>query len=246
MLIIGNWKAYVDSKEDAKKLAAASKRAASGRKHKIVVAPPYPYLGMLKPERPSFLLAAQDVSPTTAGAATGEVSAATLRDLGASYVIVGHSERRAMGETDAVILTKVQRALANGLTPILCIGERARDHEAKYLAFLRSQIDAVFSKLLPKERTNVVIAYEPIWAIGKSALDAIAPNDLTEMVLYIRKVLGAYLPGKTALKTPILYGGSAEPDNARQLASGTGIDGFLVGHASADSKTFAALVKVLS
>lgn len=247
MLIVGNWKAYIDSKEDAKKLYALVKRlSVKARKHRFVVAPPAPYLGLLSSgTRSKVVLASQDISARAGGAATGEVTAAALRSLGASYAIVGHSERRAAGEDDLQIAEKAKRALASGLTPILCIGERERDADARYLAFLKGQIAAVFGALSPKERMGVVIAYEPIFAIGKSAADAMAPADVAEMILYIRKVLGEYLPGRGAQKTAILYGGSVEPGNARALAGESGVQGFLVGHASADPAMFAALVKAL-
>jgi triosephosphate isomerase len=120
-----------------------------------------------------------------------------------------------------------------------------RDPDAKYLKFLRTQIDTVFTPLSQKERAQTILAYEPIWAIGKTAADALAPADLEEMVLYIRKILGAYLPGRGAQKVKLLYGGSVEPANIRELAKGTGIDGFLPGHASTDEKTFGEMVKAL-
>jgi triosephosphate isomerase (TIM) len=243
MLIVANWKAYVEKREDAKKLLALSKRLSSTKRVKIVLAPSFPHLGLLAPgNRSKVKFAAQDISDTTVGPATGEVAGAVIRNIGAEYVIIGHSERRAKGESDELITEKVKRALVHGLIPIVCVGERERDQDAQYLSFLRQQIRAVFETLSPKERLNVVIAYEPVWAIGKHA----ASQDLGEMVLYIRKVLGEFLPGKGAEKVTILYGGSAEPDNARGLAGGSGIDGFLVGHASVDPAMFSALVKSLS
>lgn len=247
MLIVANWKAYVESLDKARRLYAAGKRLSAGGHHDIVLAPPAPYLGLFATgNRSSVEFAAQDISRTLGGAATGEITAGVVAEVGAAYVIVGHSERRAAGETDAVVLEKTQHALAHGLAPILCIGERERDGEAHYLAFLRTQIDAVFGKLSPKERIKIVIAYEPIWAIGKTAKDSITENDLNEMVLYIRKVLAEYLPGKASAKARLLYGGSVEPGNIRTLAGGTGIDGFLIGHASADPSSFGALVKAIS
>lgn len=244
MLIVANWKAYVDSKEKAKKLHAAAKRLTN--KVQIVLVMPFPYLSIFTGTKGAVAVGAQDVSVTTGGAQTGEVTAAMIADIGATYVIIGHSERRAQGDTDEIVLEKVRRALAHKLIPIVCIGERERDGEARYLSVVRAQLATVFSTLSQKERLSIVVAYEPIWAIGKTAADAITPTDLGEMVLYIRKVLGDYLPGKSALKIPILYGGSAEPTNARALAGGSGVDGFLVGHASADPVVFTALVKAVS
>lgn len=247
MLIVANWKAYVETRDEAKKLLASAKRLSKIRRVKIVLAPSFPHLGLLAPgNRSKVKFAAQDISTTTVGPATGEVSGALLRNLGVEYVIVGHSERRAQGETDAVVLEKVKRALVNGLTPILCIGEKERDKDAHYLSFLKQQLHAVFGPLSPRESLSVIVAYEPVWAIGKHAADAESSQDLSEMVLYIRKILGQYLPGKSAQKAIILYGGSAEPANARGLAGGSGIDGFLVGHASVDPGMFPALVKSLA
>ncbi len=248
MIVVANWKSYVETREEAKKLFALAKRLmAAVRRVKIVLAPAYPHVGLLAPgNRSRVAFAAQDVSDTTVSAATGEVSGATLRNIGATYAIVGHSERRAKGETDAMVAEKVRRALVNGLTPILCIGERERDEDAQYLSILKSQIAAVFSVLSPKERLQVIVAYEPVWAIGKHASDAPSPEDIAEMVLYIRKVLSDYLPGKNAKSAKILYGGSAESANVRAIAGGSGVDGFLVGHASAEPAMFAALVKALA
>lgn len=245
MLIVGNWKAYVETVEKAKRLYAAGKRLAATGRHDIVLAPPAPYLGLLAPSnRSNVEFAVQDVSHTLGGAATGEMTAGAVASAKAAYAIIGHSERRAMGETDAIVLEKTRHALAHGLTPIVCVGETARDSEGKYLTFLRAQIAAVVAPLPQKERLSLVLAYEPVWAIGKTASEAIDSSDLTEMVLYIRKVLSEYLPGKGSMKVRILYGGSVEPANARVLA-GTGIDGFLVGRASTEPESFGALVKAV-
>ncbi len=247
MLIVGNWKAYVERTEDAKKLVAAAKRTAARSRTKIVLAPPAPFVALLAGnKRSKIAFAGQDVSDTVAPAATGEVSGAMLRASGATYVIIGHSERRARGETDAVIAEKAKRAVANGLTPILCVGEEARDPDARYLALVRKQLSTVFEALLPRDRLSVIVAYEPVWAIGKRSDDAIRSSDLAEMVLYIRKVLADYLPGKNASKATVIYGGSVDPSNIRELAGGSGVDGFLPGRASTDPATFAALVKAVS
>ena len=246
MLIVGNWKAYVESQQKAKALFATAKRLSTQHDTEIVLAVPAPYIGLLSPTNRSRVgIAAQNISAGTGGAATGEVTAALLKELGVTYALVGHSERRALGETDAMVSEKVRHAHANKITPIVCVGERERDPDAQYLKFLRAQIHAVFEPLSQKERQNTILAYEPIWAIGKTAAEALSPSDLTEMTLYIRKVLNDYLPGRSGLKVKLLYGGSVEPSNIRSLAEGTGVDGFLPGHSSADSDIFSALVKAL-
>jgi triosephosphate isomerase (TIM) len=247
MLIVANWKAYVEDAKRARELFATAKRLSKKTKHEIVLAPAMPHLGLLAAGNKSKVaFAAQDVSATTGGAKTGEVPAETLANLGVAYTLIGHSERRAMGETDAMIAEKARHALAHDLIPILCVGERERDAEAKYLSEVRKQISSVFEVLSQKERMAVIVAYEPVWAIGKSAADALPSHELAEMILYIRKVIGDYLPGKAPSRTRIVYGGSIEPDNARELAGGSGIDGFLIGHASVDPVMFPGIIKALS
>lgn len=247
MLIASNWKAYVSDVKTAKALVAAGKRAVAGKnKLQLVIAPSAPYIGLFADgKKPSKRLSfgAQDVSMAAGGAVTGEVTADTLKGLGLTHVIVGHSERRAMGETDEMVLVKVKQALASGLIPILCIGERERDPEAKYLTFLRRQVAAVYESIAPKDRGRIVIAYEPIWAIGKSALQSIQPHDLHEMVLYIRKALSDYVPNAKSIS--ILYGGSVDSSNIRALAEKGEVQGFLIGRASAEIATYSGLIKAL-
>ena len=247
MIIAANWKAYVEDMARAKKLVVVAKRIASSTKHTVILAPPAPLLSVFASgNRSKIAFAAQNISATTGGAATGESTAQAYAAAGATYAIVGHSERRAMGETDEVVATKLAHALTHGLVPILCIGERERDGEGHYLSFVRAELTAALEPLSPKERAKVIVAYEPIWAIGKTAADAIHPSDLAEMVLYIRKVLAELLPGKSAVRAKILYGGSVEPSGVRELAATASIDGFLIGHASVDPATFSAIAKEVS
>jgi len=246
MLIIANWKAYVETLAKAKKLFAVSKRLAKTTKSDIVLAPPAPLLGTLAAQnKSSVAFAAQDISATTGGATTGEATAGAYVAAGTTYAIIGHSERRALGDTDAVIIEKLARAFAQGLTPILCIGERERDGEGRYLAYLREQLTVALAPFSLKERAHIIIAYEPLWAIGKTAAFATTSHDLNEMVLYIRKVLAELLSRKNASHALVLYGGSVEPENVRALAAGSSIDGFLVGHASVDPAVFSKLVTQL-
>ena len=247
MLVVANWKAYIEDAAKAKKLVTTAKRLARGGSVELVLAPPAPLVGLItRLKRGSVALAAQDVSATTGGAQTGEVTAAAFATAGAAFAIVGHSERRAAGDTDSIVAQKLQHAIAHNLTPILCVGERVRDEEGRYLGVIRDSLVTPLAGLTAKERSVVVVAYEPIWAIGKTAADAIEPSDLHETVLYVRKILAELLPGRSASQARILYGGSVEPGNARALAGETGIDGFLVGHASVDPETFSALVKAVS
>ena len=245
MLIVANWKAHVEDSATAKKLFAASKRlAALGSR--IVLAPPAPLLGALSVRNKSAVaFAAQDVSATAGGAHTGEITAQIYAAAGATYAIIGHSERREAGDTDALIAEKLAHALAQGLAPILCVGERERDGEGRYLGVVREELTLAMESLAPKDRAKVIVAYEPLWAIGRSAEHAIGQNDLTEMALYIRKVLAELLPGKSSKQSVVLYGGSVEPSNIRDLAASSGVDGFLIGHASTDPRTLVLLLKQL-
>ncbi len=247
MIIIANWKAYVEDIGKAKELFTVSKKLAKDTGNGIVLAPPAPLLGILAAKNASSVaFGAQDISATTGGAETGEITAQTYAAAGATYAIVGHSERRARGDTDTLVSEKLRHALAHGLTPVLCIGEHSRDTDGRYLSFIREELTTAISPLTPRERGKIVLAYEPLWAIGKTASEAIAADDLAEMTLYIKKVLAEIFSGKSSARIPVLYGGSVEPDNVRALAELAGIDGFLVGHASVDPRLFALLVKQLA
>ena len=251
MLIIANWKAYIDDFGKAKKLFAISKKLAressAGDGNKIILAVPAPFLGALAIRNTSAVaFCAQDVSLATGGAKTGEVTAQAYAATGATYALIGHSERRNAGDDLAVVAGKLAHALTHGLTPILCVGEHERDGDGRYLSFIREELTSAIGPLTSKEQTKIVVAYEPLWAIGKTADAAIGPNDLAEMTLYIRKVLAELLPGRSSAHASVLYGGSVESNNVRALAANSDIDGFLVGHDSVDPHTFTALVKQLA
>jgi triosephosphate isomerase len=246
MLIVGNWKAYIENFQKAKKLFVFSKKLASKTGCDIVLAPPTPFLGAFAFKNASRVaFAVQDVSVTSGGAQTGEVTASMSATAGATYAIIGHSERRAMGDTNAIIAKKLAHSLAHNLIPILCIGEHEQDTDGQYLSFIREEITEALTPLTPKERTKVLIAYEPLWAIGKDASEAMSANDLREMVLYIHKVLAELLPGKSSVKSLVLYGGAVAPENIRALATESQVSGFLVGRASTDETIFAQLIQEL-
>ena len=240
-LVIANWKLYVEKQEEAKKFLQALRRKPS--QAQLVVAPAFPLIpaAVAALKNSKIKVGAQTVSALNAGAHTGEVSAAALKNAGVSYVIVGHSERRARGESDEDIKEELKRAQEAKLTPVLCVGERERDAAGTYLSFIENQLR---SALLgsPRKGVPLVVAYEPVWAIGKSAQDAMKPAELREMSIFIKKTLAQIFERPAALKVPILYGGSVEPENAAALMSEGDIDGFLVGHASADIKMFSEIV----
>lgn len=209
----------------------------------VAVAPPYVYLrdaGKTIGKKP-IALAAQDVSVEAMGPFTGEVSALQLRDLHTEYVIIGHSERRAMGETDEQVQKKVVAALKNKLTPIVCIGERERDTQGSFFSLIEKQLKAVAQVLGASDIKKVVFAYEPIWAIGTGKTATAA--DVKEMQLFLFTVLTKLFDKPTAQKVMLLYGGSVKPDNARELNTEGGMNGFLVGGASLKADDFLSIIK---
>lgn len=245
-LIIGNWKMYVDSPEEARAFALGLRRKVRGLSGVDVwLAPPYPFIADVAKmlESSSIYVGAQALSASPNGAHTGEVSAAMLKGVGALFSIVGHSERRETGETEIKVRAALERATEASLIPVLCIGETERETDGEHVAVLERQLAIALDKLGTSALKKLVIAYEPVWAIGKHSADAIEPAALEEMVIFIRKVLAELTDRNLALKVPILYGGSVEPENATTLLHDGGINGFLVGHASSKLETFLPIIE---
>jgi triosephosphate isomerase len=186
-------------------------------------------------------LGAQNMSPEAKGAYTGEISAPMLRDLFVRYVLVGHSERRRLfGETDELVRRKLVTALASELRPILCVGETLEERQAgQEKAVLEGQLRGALEGLTPDQISEVIVAYEPVWAIG-TGLTA-TPEQAQEAHLFIRDYLGKLAGTSLANKARILYGGSVTPANAKELMSQPDIDGALVGGASLDPRGFAEI-----
>lgn len=244
-LIIGNWKMFpVSAKEARDKFTAIKKDAATLRNVQTVVCPPFVYMGDLKKLVTGHrcVLGAQNAWTEESGAYTGEVSPSMLMSLGVSYVIIGHSERRALGETDELIAKKVSAGVKAGLTVVLCVGERTRDMDGIYLKFIAEQITIALSGLTKKDVASVVIAYEPVWAIGKNAVRAASTDDALEVTILIRKTL-AGLYGQGSFGVPVLYGGSVDSQNALEFLTNSQVQGLLVGRASLDPKIFAGILK---
>ena len=243
-LIVGNWKLNPQSLKEATKLAAGVARS-----HKktaepyVAVAPSHVHLTTVLQQikKSTVKLGAQDVATEPMGAFTGETSARQLRDLGADFVIIGHSERRAMGETDAEVQEKALLALKNKLTPIVCIGESKRDSQGDFFNFVQSQVRALAKGLTATQIKKIVIAYEPIWAIGTGK--TATAEDVKEMQLFIVSVLTKLYDRKTAAAVRLLYGGSVKPHNAAELQTAGGMNGFLVGGASLKARDFLTIIK---
>lgn len=247
-LVVGNWKMYVDSLPKAKELAGKVARTASRLKRtNVVICPPHAFLGAIASgaRRGTLGFGAQDVSAETDAKRTGENSAYIVKGAGATHVILGHSERRALGETDAVVAVKASRALKAGLTPIVCVGETERDMCGEYLSLLESQIRGSLRNVPRAKASQLVVAYEPLWAIGKSAQDAVTPALLHEMTLFIKKILVSLYGRSAGTAARIIYGGSVETENVAALIAGGAVDGVLVGHASVDAKEFSAILRAV-
>lgn len=247
-LVVGNWKLHPRTLAEAKKVFLATKEAsAKASKVDVVVCPPYPFLSELsylyKGTKPT--LGAQDLFYEEEGAYTGTVSGSMLKSVGVKWVIVGHSECRARGDTNKIVAKKLRAALLSEFTVILCVGEKERDHhEGEYYAFVRDEIISALEGVTVSELARLVVAYEPIWAIGGKASDAVTPQTLHEMTIHIRKVLTERYNNTLAKTVRILYGGSVKPDNAASLLREGFIDGFLVGGASVAPAEFAVIIDI--
>lgn len=241
-LVIANWKQYVETPGEAKKFLAALKRRMPGLSGvEAWIAAPYTLIPALA-GKGAVKIGAQSLSAYSEGAHTGEVSAAMLRHAGAAFSLVGHSERRAAGEGAQAVHEQLVRAVEAGLTPVLCVGESERTPEGAHFNAIEEQLLSALrgsQSLMGK----LVVAYEPVWAIGKSGAEAMKPAELEETVIFIRKTLADSLGRTEALKVSILYGGSVEPENAAAFIAEGGINGLLVGRASAKNDSFLEILK---
>jgi triosephosphate isomerase len=236
--LIANWKMNVPPEGIGAYLDALS---GAGGGAALVVAPPFVYLRDVVTRAPRNVgVGAQNCGDHYTGAYTGEVGVGMLHDAGARYVIVGHSERRNLyGESDMVVARKLSLIIADGLTPVLCIGEPESVRDAgRAAAWVAGQIEA--TAVPPLDAAGeVIIAYEPIWAIGTGR--NATGEMVAEMVRAIRDALAKFWPSPFAASTPVLYGGSVTPENIADLASNGQIDGCLVGGASLDSGRFLSI-----
>ncbi len=244
-LVIGNWKMNPRTLAEARKnFLSIKKEAGKYRNVDVALAAPFVYLPELSTSASAGLaLAAQNVSAEKEGAYTGEVSAGMLKGLKTKYVIIGHSERRAMGETNALIAKKMQAVLASGMTPVLCVGETERDHDMWYLGAVKTQLEECLAGVPKSAFGKIVIAYEPVWALSstENRRDA-TPEDFEEMRIYIQKVL-ADIAGGAVNNLTILYGGSVDEKNAWGFLSLGNADGLLPGRASLTPKKFAGIIR---
>lgn len=242
--IAGNWKMNLDLKAAVALAEAVAREAEKFGEVDLAVCPPACYLDavgqVLKGSK--VALGAQNVYHQPNGAFTGELSTSMLCDLGVKYVILGHSERRhVLGETDSEINKKIHASLQSGLLPILCVGELLSEREAgQTLAVIQSQFDGSLVGVSGEQLKKVVIAYEPVWAIGTGKVAT--PQQAEDVHLGLRKIIAERYNDVVAQLVPIQYGGSVKPDNAKELLGQPNIDGALVGGASLKVDQFMGIV----
>ena len=244
-IVAGNWKMHGSLQQNAVLLEQLLSGMA-GLDCELVVCPPYPYLpqvaGLLAGSQVKF--GAQNLSEHHSGAYTGEVSASMLVDLGCRYVLIGHSERRALyGESDAVVAAKFEVAHRAGLVPVLCLGETLAEREAGATdSVVLRQLQAVIDRVGVAALSSAVLAYEPVWAIG-TGLTA-SPEQAQQVHAVLRSRV-AELDAVVAAGLPILYGGSVKPQNATELFAQSDIDGGLIGGASLVAGDFLAICRAV-
>ena len=232
--------------DEAKEIAQKTRRVAAGLTHTTVVAcPPFVFIqaAISKSDPDTLKLGAQTVSYEEAGPHTSEVSAAMLKDMGVKYVITGHSEERARGDTDDVVSKRVRAIVEAGLFAVLCVGERERDEGGVYLEQLKQQIKGSLADIPTTKAKNIILAYEPVWAIG--AKEALAPEQVREMGIFVRKVFSDVFSADQALKATVLYGGSVNFRNASDIIKIGQVDGLLVGRESVNMPGFTELLKAV-
>ena len=227
-LIIANWKAYL-------KVTEVMEFLGSFREPNVIIAPSTPHLALIRSQFPDITLAAQDVSAIADkyGAYTGELPAIMLKDIGVKYAIIGHSERRANGfDSGKTIEAKIHRALAASITPIICVGEtRAERDSGKYLDIVAEQIRG----LNLNGDGDIIVAYEPTWSVGTGLVPS--SDEISEMMKLIRSTLGI------AGKVKLVYGGSVNSENAKDIVNVPGVDGVLIGKASTDALQFKEIIR---
>ncbi len=247
-LIAGNWKLNKTIKEAIELVTLLKRQAFDFQNVDVVVCPPFTALSGVSEVlmESDIKLAAQDIFWEEKGAFTGEVSASLIKDAGAQFVIIGHSERRQFfHETDDAVNKKIKAALKNSLTPIVCVGETLKERESdKTFGLVGAQLKGGFSGFNIEEMRRVVIAYEPVWAIGTGKVAT--PAQAEEVHAFIRKEIVNSFKEETANGIRILYGGSVKPDNIAQLMAQPDIDGALVGGASLEAGAFSEIVKQAS
>jgi triosephosphate isomerase len=243
--VAGNWKMHTNGAQAEALARAVVEKLGREDRVDVAVCPPFPYLTRVSQvlAGSKILLGAQNTHPDTKGAFTGEVSPAMLVDCGCKWVIIGHSERRhLLGEANDFIRRKLYGALGVGLKVILCVGETLGERKANQTEIvIEQQLAGTLDGLQPDKLSQVVIAYEPVWAIGTG--QNATPAQAEQVHQFIRRWLGGHFSDKSGQSMCLLYGGSVKPDNAASLMGQPNVDGALVGGASLEAGDFTAIVQ---
>ncbi len=242
-ILVANWKNNPSSLDEVKSLLRdLSRKSALYKRLSLFIAPPLTYLAEVSQRAGGYSkLASQDVVSAGKGPYTGEVTVDILKSFGVRLAIIGHSEQRALGVSDEMVAEKIKTALRAGIIPLVCVGEKERDSEGEHFEFLREQIKSSLAGVSKQALSSIILAYEPVWAIGKKGSEALSPADLNQSVLFIKKALSDLFGRKVADEVTILYGGSVDPNNAGALIKEGGVKGFLVSRASLKAKSFEAI-----
>lgn len=242
-IVIGNWKMNPISKKEALFIFEnVKKEALKFKKTDIAICPPFVFLPLLERIKTTKVkLGSQNFHAEEKGSFTGEISLKMLENFSIFYSIIGHSERRAMGEDNSLVNKKIKLALKEKITPILCFGEKVRDEAGEYLNVLKNQIEEALLNVNKKEIENIIFAYEPVWAIGKDALREANPEEFNEVCIFIKRVLLDKFGIKNSPR--IIYGGSVNPKNSLGFLQ-AGAQGFLVGRDSLEPKNFLEIISI--
>jgi len=249
-IIIGNWKMNPGTLAEAKELFSAVKKEARKIENvNVIIAPPAIWLGQLKiGENDNIGLASQNMHWEEKGAFTGEISVSMIKDAGAKYAIVGHSERRIyFGETDEAINKKISAAFKNNLVPILCVGETMEEKEGeKTQEAIKNQLTKALENISQGqiEANKIIIAYEPVWAIGSGATPTF--DEVLSANLLIKKTIANIYGRSVADKIPVIYGGSVNALNAKKFVEKGGMAGLLVGGASVKANEFVSIIRAVT
>ncbi|MEA3399140.1 MAG: triose-phosphate isomerase [Patescibacteria group bacterium] len=234
-LVIANWKMNPTTLKETNSLISGFLKY-KFKKSNLIICPPFVFIPHIKnkiSKSKKIFLGAQDAFYENKGSSTGEISPKMLVDLKVEYVILGHSERRALGESNELINKKLLLALKNKLNPILCVGENKRDTDGFYLSYVKKQLHKCLKGVSKSKMKNVIIAYEPVWAVGSD--NEATSAEFTEMNIFIKKIISDIYDPKTAYSIKIIYGGSVHPKNVKSFEDA---DGFLVGRDSLNVDKF--------
>jgi triosephosphate isomerase (TIM) len=246
-IIVANWKMNPLTEKEAKEISkGVAKASKKNPKTKVVICPPSIFLKTVQDSNKTkqYITGLQNIYPELQGSHTGEISADMARAMNVHYVIAGHSERRAAGETDEDVNKKVLAIVNAKMMPIICVGEHERDSEVAYLQFIQNEITIALEGLNENQVAKCVIAYEPLWAIGKSDKEAMVGSDMYEMYIFIKKVINDLHGARVAKKVSILYGGSVSPINAEDILEEGHVDGLLVGRQSLYPENFGKIITI--